>query len=417
MPDENRVFDVSKPNRVSPSATSRPVIVGHHPMNDPMVREDGGSSTGSHPSPTKIPITDTTSEATPLTVEQAMTAHQAEAAPVLEEQPVQGSPAIFSDHGDEGLQPPAPESPSEPAAPAESVGQGPFTAMDPGTPPPEAPSELPPPAPHQEPDIEGLHFNEPKPKRGRGKIISIIILVLLVAGYLAIDSGLVNAGIKMPFHIFKQKSETAATTAPPAANKPAATGPTIPDGFKEYKLTGTNISFAAPLTWGDPASTTDPGYSKRGGDNQTDGTYAYLVNFATNKDIQIAVTSSKFLPASRAALYYDYLQWCTGSADNKIYQSVLNFSTASKVDTPTTITCNQGPLAGASAIDSSTIVQLKAADAAGKVVGDIYTVNLKDPSLVVFRVKDAAMANSTDIKQLLNTVQITSTPSTSAAGQ
>jgi hypothetical protein len=37
--------------------------------------------------------------------------------------------------------------------------------------------------------------------------------------------------------------------------------------------------------------------------------------------------------------------------------------------------------------------------------------------LVVFRVKDAAMANSTDIKQLLNTVQITSTPSTSAAGQ
>jgi hypothetical protein len=171
------------------------------------------------------------------------------------------------------------------------------------------------------------------------------------------------------------------------------------------------------LTWGDPASTTDPGYSKRGGDNQTDGTYAYLVNFAADKDIQIAVTSSKFLPASRAPLYYDYLQWCTGSADNKIYQSVLNFSTASKVDTPTTITCNQGPLAGASAIDSSTIVQLKAADAAGKAVGDIYTLNLKDPSLVVFRVKDAAMANSTDIKQLLNSVQITSTPSTSAAGQ
>src|SRR5579862_64205 len=41
MPDEDRVFDVTKPNRVNPSATSKPVIVGHQPtMSDPMVRGD-----------------------------------------------------------------------------------------------------------------------------------------------------------------------------------------------------------------------------------------------------------------------------------------------------------------------------------------------------------------------------------------
>jgi hypothetical protein len=190
----------------------------------------------------------------------------------------------------------------------------------------------------------------------------------------------------------------------------------LPAGFKEYKLADTNITFAAPAAWGDPASTTDPGYAERGGTNQPTGNFAYLVNFAINKDIQIAVTSSKYLPAVRAPLYYDYLQWCTGSADSKIYQSILNFSTANKVDTPSTITCNQGPIT-ASPINSSTIVQLKATDAAAKVIGDVYTMNLKDPALVVFRVKDAAMSNGTDIKQLLGTVKVTTAASTSTAGQ
>src|SRR4051812_36724999 len=35
------VFDVSKPHKTQPSATSRPIIVGHHPqVSDPMVKEE-----------------------------------------------------------------------------------------------------------------------------------------------------------------------------------------------------------------------------------------------------------------------------------------------------------------------------------------------------------------------------------------
>jgi hypothetical protein len=38
--EDTKVFDVSKPNKIGPSPTSRPIIMGHHPvMNDPMVKE------------------------------------------------------------------------------------------------------------------------------------------------------------------------------------------------------------------------------------------------------------------------------------------------------------------------------------------------------------------------------------------
>jgi hypothetical protein len=38
--DQSKIFDVSKPHKVVPSASSRPLIVGHHPlMPDPMVLE------------------------------------------------------------------------------------------------------------------------------------------------------------------------------------------------------------------------------------------------------------------------------------------------------------------------------------------------------------------------------------------
>jgi hypothetical protein len=397
MPDENRVFDVSKPNRVSPSATSRPVIVGHHPiMNDPMVKNEQISGGGSV-QPTKIPITESG-----ITVGEAMAAQPA---------PMdQGSPAVFSDPADE----PEPQAAIVPEANhPESVAHGPFTEIDPPA-AAEPQPELPKPAPHSEPHIEGLHFPAAK-RRNPSKMIFAGILVLLVAAYLALDSGLVNAGVSMPFHIFKQKAKVATTAPAPAASQPVVTAPSLPAGFKEYKLASTNLTFAAPAAWGDPTSITDPGYSKRSTGAQSDGTYAYLVNFATNKNMQVAVTSSKYLPAARATQYYDYLQWCTGSSDGQIYESTLNFSTANKVDSPTTITCNQGPVVGAQKLDASTIVQPKALDAAKAVIGDIYTRNLTDPDLVVFRVKDAAMTSGTDIKQLLNTVKVAASQSSSSA--
>jgi hypothetical protein len=38
---DSKIFDISKPHKITPSASSRPVIVGHHPvMPDPMVLEE-----------------------------------------------------------------------------------------------------------------------------------------------------------------------------------------------------------------------------------------------------------------------------------------------------------------------------------------------------------------------------------------
>ncbi len=416
MPDENRVFDVTKPKDVSPPATSKPVIVGHHPVaSDPMVK-DASKQTEE---PTHIKVLDAGHEAD----DSEPPEH-----PGLANSPVPpDAAAIFSDPGTD--QEPAPlkteetrplaetpdagendrtGEPVEPAVFAEAPDNETRPANEPASPDDQAsavPAEAAAPPPH----IEELHFSEKNLKRSWWKPALLVVLILLIAAYLAIDSGLVRGYSHLPFHIFKPKT-TATTGSRPeepsqTSNQPAASAPATPAGFKVYQLSGTNMTFAAPLAWGAPSSAADPGYTKRGNGQQSDGTHAYLVNFATNKDIQLAVTASKYLPPARAAQYYDFLQWCTGTNDGLIYQSTLHFTTAAGIDTPSTIVCDQGPLASATKLDAKTIVQTKVLDAAGKVMGDIYAENLSDPNLVVIRVKDAAMTNATAIKQLLGTVK------------
>jgi len=387
MPDENRVFDVTRPRNVSPSATSKPVIVGHQPrVADPMVREED------KPSPTKISINDAATEEPAVEPTATLTT----------------APAIIEPTGDsknaaELSQPSRPMPQYDPVVPVSLPEESVAASL------PNAPEPMPQSHDHGA-HIEGLHLSPPRRKSRAPRYLALVV-VLLIAAYLALDSGLISTGINLPFHVFKQKTQPAASTTAPQAsnqNQNVQPAPSIPAGFKEYQLAGTNLTFAAPLAWGDPTSMTDPGYSKRGDDNQSDGTYAYLVNFATNKDVQIAVTSGKYLPPKRTPLYYDYLKWCVGTNDGNIYKSVLHFTVKDKVDTPTTVTCDEGPLTDAQKIDDSTIVQLKTTDSQKKVVGDIYTKDLNDPTLVVFRVKDTAMTSGNDIKQLLATVHINS---------
>jgi hypothetical protein len=405
MPDETRVFDVAKPGRSSPEATSKPVIVGHRPtMSDPMVNDT------SEAEPTRIMVHDENRLPTP-------------------DEPADGAPGIMESKDEPpagnmmetaGGQPliPLPEEPKsdweppaadpEPEPPAESHG----TADTPSSPSGEEPADEQPaadtPIAPLEPvgHVEGLHVSPPR-RRLSLKLVGLTLLLLVVGAYLLIDSGVVGSSINLPFHVFKQKSKTPPAAAPAATSQNQANSSTVavPSGFTEYKLAGTSITFAAPTAWGQPTSNTDPGFSSRGATAKTDGTYAYLVDFSTNKDVEIAVTSSKYLPASRSALYYDFLQWCTGTSDGKAYLSLLHFSTSNKIDTPTTVVCDQGPLTGATKLDTTTIVELKTKDAAGAVLGDLYTKNLTSTDLPVFRVKDKAMTNSADIKTLLSTVK------------
>jgi hypothetical protein len=410
MPDETRVFDVTRPSHVSPPATSKPVIVGHQPgTSDPMVREESspfGTEKPSVPEPTKIRVTDDSPDGRAPITEPLAPSEPPHSDPKTSPSPqshyegtaANESPAIFSAPDDAITEPPA--SPSEPP-------QTPISTEP--SPPPDSP--VPPTAdPLQSNDIpstaniEGLHFTQPPTHRGWLKIVIVLLLAALIAGYLAVDAGLVGSGINLPFHIFKQETSTPAKQVT-VAKKTVTTTSSIPTGFKRYTLEGTGIKLAAPTAWGEPTSKTELGYSERGGSNTPDGTYAYLVSFADNKDIQIAVTSSKYLPPARSALYYDFLQWCTGTNDDKFYQATLKFTTKDKVDIPATVSCDKGPMENAEKLDKTTLIQTNMTDSAGKKLGDIYTKNIDDPEFMVLRVKDTTMTNSENIKKVLTTVQ------------
>jgi hypothetical protein len=262
-------------------------------------------------------------------------------------------------------------------------------------------------------DSEVLHVPQitdaiKKPKRGKGnmKVVLAAILVLLIAGYLAADAGAFGGSIKMPFHVFKQKTaETTPAVAPnPAPPKtPAVVAPAVPAGMAAFSDPSVPLSFNYLTAWGKPTITTEDGTTSRTASPKSDGIYAYKITFDTDKDIELTATSNKYLPVRKTTTYYDYLQWCIGTNDTKFYQQTLRYTTANGTDTPTTITCDQGPLDGAVKIDEATIMQPNVKDASGKtVLGDIYIKNLTDKNFSVVHVKDATMKNGDDIKNLLS---------------
>lgn len=229
------------------------------------------------------------------------------------------------------------------------------------------------------------------------------LFLLVIAGYLAIDSGVVKTEVNLPYHFFKQTTVTTdkGTVTKTTASNTSTNSPT-PAGFSAYDDSALPFSFNYPTAWGSPAVTTEPGFSKRGGDNKSDGIFAYFVTFDSNKDVQMVVTSGILLPPTRATQYYDYLSWCIDPADKKTYQSILTFTTTAGVDTPSKITCNQGPLNNVAAVDGSTIVQLNTKSTDGKAFGDVYTKNLENTNIPVVRVRDTTMTNGDNIKVLLN---------------
>lgn len=439
MPDESKVFDVTKPGRTTPDPTSRPVIVGHRPeMPDPMVKEEAPKESASSGTPIHISMDDEE----PADVIPSSSSSELDTSS-LDAPHTEPDPPESVIHPEEPEQPaqsptgatiPPNEMEQEPEkVPSEDSGSSNFTPL----------SSLIPSSDKEDSDQSKSHHvdNLPEkhdgdeqwheapplpiskgagPKRRWPKILAWLLvatLALLVGAYLAIDAGLIKSDINLPFHIFnKQKTSKSETPPPVKSSQPPSQPPAqsaLPAGFSNYKLEGTTISFIYPTAWGTPTITKDAGFSKRGGTNKTDGTYAYVVDFATNKDVQVAITSSKYLPAARGAMYYDFLAWCTGTNDGKFYKQTLHFTSSGGVDTPSTVTCDQGPLADATKVDETTILQAKTKDSSGKDIGDVYTKNLSgsNSELKVLRVKDTSMKNSDDIKKLLSNVKVdSSTP-------
>lgn len=435
--DSSKVFDVSKPGRATADPTSRPIIAAQNPASDPMVTAAMQEPSSSSPTPIHVAMADEEPHNVIMNTSPAAEMPASNDNPEEHEQH-EPMPQPGSSFEPQGATIPPREMDQEQPQPDQSSGAGgnftPLTTLIPnaGSDGKEDTGEygahhvdsLPP--THEvggsSHDIAPLgQAPGAGPKRRWPKVLLWLFILLLIAAaaaYLAIDDGLIKSDVNLPFHIFnKQKTSKSTPVAAPApAPQPVSQPPAesaIPTGFTKYTVDGAGVSFAYPTVWGNPTVTKDPGFSKRGGTNKSDGTHAYVVDFAANKDVEVAFTSSKFLPAARTALYYDFLQWCVGTNDGKIYKQTLKFTTdTTRVDTPGTITCDQGPLTDAVKLDdTTTIFQQKTKDAAGAVIGDLYTRNLTGKDLTVMRVKDAGSKNADDIKKLVTTVKIDSSAS------
>lgn len=411
---DDRVFDLKHPGNTTPHASGRPVIVGHHPtMADPMLRPMTHASQPQPPYPTQpqpqhspepagAPILPGgepyVPPAPPAATPYAPTPSLFQTPPPAPTTVPIGSAAIFS-------APTAPETTfAQPPSPQQqsTMQSQPTTTPIPGQIQSQPPTDQIQHATHHELPITEQKIGSSKLK----KFLLILLLPLLLIGagvYLAIDAQLINNKLALPFELFKEKTPVVDNSGESASVQNNTTPVSaIPPGYSAYNDSALPFSFNYPTSWGTPTVTTEQGFSKRGGENKSDGIYAYLVGFATNKDVQMAITSAEYLSPVRSAMYYDFLSWCLNPDDNKYYKSVMGVSSAAGVDTPAQIACNQGPLTDATKIDASTIVQADTKAADGSSLGDVYTKNLGDTSIPVVRIKDASRKNGNDIKIILN---------------
>ncbi|MEK7096294.1 MAG: hypothetical protein AAB896_03335 [Patescibacteria group bacterium] len=380
------VFDINKPHTYGASPSARPVIVGHRPtMPDPMVTPQEVPPLGGPKISVKV-----NESSNPLAT--------------MEGEP-QLSPPFKPDVDSESA---AQRAPYMPVSDLTGINQNqPSSILKPTRASEISDDQVV--TTNPKPSVYGSsnhtpvnEGNAPKHRRSHTKLwlLPLFILILLAGAYAAIDKGLILSNINLPFHIFK-KTDTVATSP----QSSSATQTSIPSGFTSTKLIEANLGFAYPTDWGAPTASTDLGFSKRSSAAKADANYAFLVSFPNNKDVQLAITSAKFLPPARTAQYYDFLGWCVGTVDAKYYAGVLRYSTIEGVDSPMTVTCDQGPLNNAVKIISDTIVQTNIKNTDGSLMGDIYTKNLSNNDYVVARAKDATMKNGDLIQTMLGTIQ------------
>ena len=209
--DSGQIFDVSKPNRVPPSPTSRPIIVGHQPMmNDPMVTPE------EHAPDTALPATPMEHKMIPVSTpgESSQEMPQPQALPPVPP-PAAMPPAVTGEAPSAEVPAVAPEHPESVKA-SGSTDQ----AAVPVTPPgdldleslddvighehrPEGGSphhhEYPPAHPHPAPTPQKTG----KKKKNTALWALLGLIVIFVGAYLLIDSRTIKTSINLPFHIFK----------------------------------------------------------------------------------------------------------------------------------------------------------------------------------------------------------------------
>mgnify|MGYP000371387639 CR=1 FL=1 len=256
--DTERVFDVSRPHRIMPSATSKPAIIGHHPRTiDPMVHLD-------KPVPEEPAKTMSEKKITPVHVSWD------EAEPPAAETPKEDAgPDLNSLTADtaveEAAKPAETQKSSDEIYPSAATGVGQEAPADA---PPESWSNLNTSADTAEeipPPSEALPIVDPPGASRRGGFkgflewAAIVLFLFGFGGYLAVDAGIVGANVKLPFEIFKEKKDTPAATIPAPPPTPKITQKALPakelpaftltSDWTEHAVETAGLKFAHPKSW------------------------------------------------------------------------------------------------------------------------------------------------------------------------
>lgn len=186
--DQQQFHDINRPGHTGPTPTSRPVIVGHRPaMPDPMVNHR--------------PVH-----------------HQPQAPVVHTPEPSRGGPSI------DGFMPPPTHHHATEPSPQPMPDNSQVLAGEPLQSPPFVPTSQHPHhqstthhqatiLPEADPLFHGHHDAGEHSQITHAGLASkrtkmwaplIVLILLIIAMYLAIDSGLIGNGIKLPFHLFPQ---------------------------------------------------------------------------------------------------------------------------------------------------------------------------------------------------------------------
>lgn len=227
-------FDISKPPQRGPDPTSKPIIVGHHPLvPDPMIKEGRDKaakpikvfSDGESPEPLNSkppePAKKTSAADILPDLSDVSRPHETAPAPIIpasaeDQKPGLTEPDIKPHASASGPQAPAESAPgaifSPLAAPDDSVGPAESTPASMPIPVPADQTVQPggrehePPTPSEPPAGQELHIPAGRAvvhHKPRVWVWILMALVILAWAYAAVD---VLSGIKLPYEFFKNSS-------------------------------------------------------------------------------------------------------------------------------------------------------------------------------------------------------------------
>lgn len=266
--DEPKVFDIAAKSLATPA--SRPVISAGPPAPDPMVKPPTkvAVSFADDPEPAQPKVENAPAQldqpqpAAPVAEEAFDKPPVNETAPAPEpptEMPAEAAPVTPEISNIEVNEPPAQPPVAEAAPLAEASGT--ITPALPGAPAPDFTNvpkfgELQPKI-DAHPLFSGRSEHRVKVRRvPRFVWPLVILLIIIVALYLAVDDGIIRGYSHLPFHILKQKAAASDTPVitpsqtQTSTNSSTNSAPTTTDPYASWKIYEDNfVSFKYPTTW------------------------------------------------------------------------------------------------------------------------------------------------------------------------